>query len=316
MRPCPHTRRQYALAAHSVSQLHPVDGGTTYGLPYDSMLPLTALERGHQLSCFGMSVAACWWMRMCNFGGIPPLCPLSPRNLFELCLRTAEVTADCWRRRNGLLPAAAAAAGGSSGSSHTRRHGSTSTSTSASTSTSTSGRPDVASRDHAGHTFGAGVPVSRVLLDTSCCATVSLTAIGCSGDIMCSCAGGRWGSPASGNRADEGSAPEGGAAAADGASSSGCGSGGGTERPGRSGSMGPASWLGDGGPLARRWWRAAVAAVHCALDEPGDLTNHCHTASNVLDLSSYMEEWGVGELLLACGCRASATCLLPGVFHG
>ncbi len=29
------------------------------------------------------------------------------------------------------------------------------------------------------------------------------------------------------------------------------------------------AWLCDGGPLARRWWRAAVAAVHCGLDQIG-----------------------------------------------
>ncbi len=111
---------QYTLAAHSVSQLHAVDGGTTYGLPYDSLMPPIREKGKAELSCKGVGVAMSWWLRLGSTGGFRLVpCPLSPRGVFELCLRKAEVAADCWRRRNGLpgAAAAAAAAGGSAGDS-------------------------------------------------------------------------------------------------------------------------------------------------------------------------------------------------------
>ncbi len=412
--PLPSPRRlprlppQFVLAAHSVSQMHAVDGGTTYGLPYDSLLPAVREEGKAEMSCVGAVDALHWWLLMCRVGGFQPAHrPLSPRGLFELCLREAEVAADCWRWRNGLPAAAeAAAAGGAAahsgsgdwssgaaaatadgvGASGSGGQGTSSHSRDkAASSGRQHGQGKAAFRDHEADTLrqaglcrtgggaapstasdvGGGSPAATnpptATLDPSQCPTLAMRAMTCSLALMeSSCGAGageacagvskgtgsgtggsggtdRMASP-SGNadmgegageaggggidgqgacgggsgdgmqeaaaheEADgnggvgvsghgDGRAGQGGGAGA-GTSSGGCGdaaeetygsgSGGGNKRP--------VAWLAKGGPLAQRWWRAAVAAVHCAMDEREAVGSQAVTScvDRVLDLSLAM----------------------------
>ncbi len=342
---------QYVLAAHSVSQLHAVDGGTTYGLPYDSLMPPVRIEGKATLSCKGVMCALCWWINVCRFGGIPPLRSLSPRGLSELCLRKAEVAADCWRRRNGLPAAAAAAAAAKSGAAVDSGSGGKGASNS-----SGKGRPaghgagedtgrqadlcrigGAASTASGDSGSGAAADPHRATLDPRQCPTLAVQAVSCSLALMeISCGAGageagarvskgcgsgagasggtnnRMASPSGNTGVGEGDRETGGGSL-DGQGACGGGSGDGTQEAaeheeaggsasvgvsggGRAGQGGGAdrgtnsggcdsaveedygsdsgschkhhfAWLANGGPLARRWWRAAVAAVHCALDE-------------------------------------------------
>ncbi len=287
-RPSP-TPPQYTLAAHSVSQLHAVDGGATYGMPHDTlMLPL--LEKGGPaLSCEGMVVATDWWVYVCLTGGMPRLQTLGPRGLaphglFELCLRQAEAAADCWRRRNGL-PAAGAAAGAAGGA------------VSGGGSSGMGGR----SGGGAGAAAQAGRTGGRPLLAPGRCPVLALAAVRCSQYVMerssrteVMCGGGGGGSGSGGG--------SGGVVAAA------CSSGGATSGPlaGQQGvSMGAGSWLGDGGPLAQRWWRAAVAAVHCGVEQATteDLQSAVSASLRLLNLTpavpgvNEVQEPGKGGLL-------------------
>ncbi len=392
--PNPGTRPslQYALAAHSVSQLHAVDGGTTYSLPYDSLLLPVLEEEGPALSCKGALDALQWWTRTCATGCLQ----LSPRGLFGLCLRKAEVAAHCWRRRNEMPAAAAAAAAGGPGRD------------SGSGGSSSSGRAASSMRqpvqDEAAlhldeqdtgcqaarlcHTGGAAVTAGggsgsppadppRATLAPSQCPELAMQAVVCSRVLMessCKAAGGgaragarvlkgtssgaggsggtdriasSIGNTAVGKEAEgpgggsvdgsgcgaraggsgdepqgsskqgphteaegsagvgvSGSGREGQGCGADTGDSSGrCGDAAGAARSSGSGSgeKRPAAWLCHGGPLARRWWRAAVAAVHCAVDElegGGSGSGSRVAASSVhqvLDLSLAMPVSDTGE---------------------
>ncbi len=366
---------QYALAAHSVSQLHAVDGGTTYGLPYDNLMPPLRELGSADLSSHCLATATSWWMHVCRKGGTPPSCspyprPLYPRGLFELCLRTAEVAADCWRRRNGL-PAVAAAAeaeatGGAAGAcggkatgdepaAHEGRQGSKAKRSetraeasgaggvghtagerrgldrgSSSRSSSSKGR---IAGGTAGPSCGTGHKGPRATLDADLCPWLTLLAVNCTRMIMDRCSGdgaaggsGDGAAPvsswASGSSSDVRGRVGGGRAVGSGCSSGGgaCAKGGGANRAqepdadassssgsrtgsGLRGGSGTGSrdggegkrlvtWIGAGGPLALRWWRAAVAAVHCGLDNMA-LGDDARTAFNcclapVLNLSPFM----------------------------
>ncbi len=342
--PCPRPPPQYALAAHSVSQLHAVDGGTTYGLPYDSLLP-PVREEGGPVSCKGALDAISCWVHTCASGSLQ----LSPRGLFDLCLRKAEVAADCWRRRNGLPTAAAAASGGSAGDS-------------GSSGSSCSGKAASGGRQHGqgkaarfaaevdtgrhvgpgGAAGSSGNPAAdrpRAMLDPSQCPSLAMQAMACSRALMEGSCGAGAGAGEAGARVSKGAGSgagfsceidrmasssgkfglRGGDREAGGGShdrQGACGGGNGDGMQGGSspgeeaggsasvgvrnggtggqaggadtgaasggcstaaeeacgsgsgrGGKGSGTWLGDGGPLAWRWWRAAVAAVHCALDE-------------------------------------------------
>ncbi len=339
--------------------MHAVDGGTTYGLPYDSLLPPVREEGKAELSCVGAVDALCWWMHMCSVGGFQLAHrPLSPRGLCKLCLREAEVAADCWRRRNGLPAAAEAEAGGVGGASGSGGQGTSSSSGKAASSRRQHRWGEVALRAADGGTGrhaglcrmggGAGSTASggsgnaaaahppRATLDPNQCPALAVQAMSCSLELMdSSCgagagesdaraskgtgsgAGGSGGtdriasssgsadmgegaaeaggggidgqgpcSSGSGNDMQEAAAhEEAGGSASVGVSGSGTGGQGGGAGAGTSsggcgdaaeetygsgsggGKKRPVAWLAKGGPLARRWWRAAVAAVHCALDE-------------------------------------------------
>lgn len=56
-------------------------------------------------------------------------------------------------------------------------------------------------------------------------------------------------------------------------------------------------WIGGGGPLALRWWQAAVAAVHCRLDDMAldDAREAFKSLTPVLNLSLFMPPPGKGE---------------------
>ncbi len=402
--PCP-PHPQYALAAHSVSQLHAVDGGTTYGLPYDSLMPPFREMCRADLSCHCMATAVCWWMHMCRMGGFPPCRsphprPLAPRGLFELCLREAEVAADCWRRRNGLPAAAegaaetaeaavgaAGASGGKAARGGPQEHGGRRGPRAKSSGT----RAEVQGPGGEGHTVGgrhsadgdrsssskgriaggtAGLSCGTgqkgpgATLDAHSCSSLALLAVNCSRLVMECCsrdgsaggggdgaAGGRGkgavpansgassSSSSSGQKGREGGrravgsgcssgggacAKEGGGGGAEGpeddgsrSSSSGSsinsGAGGGSDIGSGAGGEGkcPVAWIGGGGPLARRWWRAAVAAVHCRLDDiaSGYPRAAFECIAPVVDLSLFMPPAGTGEALtwtapsLDCGVR-------------
>ncbi len=299
---------QYALAAHSVSQLHAVDGGTTYGLPYDSLMPLLWQEGTGMLTCNCAIIALHWRKQTCTFGGyeLAP-CGLSPRGLFELCLREAEVAADCWRRRNGLPAAAAAAAGGSVGDSSSGKAGRRGRQLGQALGTAeveTGRRVGLCRSGGAGSEVGvsSGGPAAdppRATLEPRRCPELAMQAMSCSRLLMdSSCmAGDRAGAGAAeaGTPVLEGSGGGTGRSRTPGiAGSSGniavgegdqgagggsldrswCGAQGGEggddtqgSSSSSSNSMDTGAWLRDGGPLARRWWRAAVAAVHCAMDK-------------------------------------------------
>ncbi len=106
-----------------VSQLHALDGGTTYGLPYDQLLPLAACRQAAAgsgdrrlvvLDSTWMTIALSTWRvrfavlrpRDC---GAPPL--LRPRMLVGVLLRVARAAVDSWRYSGSR------GGGGSSGSS-------------------------------------------------------------------------------------------------------------------------------------------------------------------------------------------------------
>ncbi len=377
---------QYVLAVHSVSQLHAVDGGTTYGLPYDSLMPPMREEGKAELLCTGAEDAMYWWMRTCVCGGLQ----LSPRGLFELCLRTAGVAADCWRRRNGL-PAATEAAGVSAGDSGSgssswtgkaassgrqheqgkaalgdneadtaRQAGLCRTGGAGSAASGGSGSP--AAADPPGATLDSSqcprlaiqaLKCSLALMESSCRATAEVgageaewgpwgrgarvskgTGSGAGGGVRADCVpspsgntavgegdreaggGGLDGQGACGGGSGDGmqeaaahdeaggsasvGLSDGGRAGQGGIADTGSGSGGRSsaaeETCGRGG-KGSGAWLGDGGPLARRWWRAAVAAVHCGMDEVEAVGSRVafSCVDKVLDLSLAMPETDPGE---------------------
>ncbi len=367
-----------------MSQLHAVDGGTTYGLPYDCLMPPVQEEGKAELSCKGALDALYWWKRTCACGGLQPgPWPLCPRGLFELCLREAEVAADCWRRRNGL-PAVAEAAGGSAGDSG---RGGSSSSNKAASSRRQREQSKVTRGDNNGEDTGrqaglcptgdvgsaavvggssssAAADRPRVTLDPSHCPELAMQAIACSRALMkSSCRAGVGAGEAtasmpkgSGRRASSsggtdsmashrgntgvGEGDRGAAGGSlDGQGDRGGGSGDGMQeaaaheqaglvasvglsggdRAGQGGRAGtgtgsggrssaeeaacgsgssgsgsgnrcPAAWVCNGGPLARRWWRAAVAAVHCAMDELEVVgsQNAASCVGQVLDLSLAM----------------------------
>ncbi len=333
---------QYTLAAHCVSQLHAVGGRTTYGLPYNSLM--LHLRKGDTaaLSCHGMLLAAYWWQHTCKAGGTPPLRTLAPRGMFRLCLRTAEIAAGCWRRRNGLPAAAdaAAAAGPTGGAGASgdwcrangggrkgRRVGrallgmdSAFCAKAQELDRDEGGAGECGSSSsgscgtvEAGSAAGAYRP--GAMLDVDTCPELALTTLDCSRSIMAhnspSSAAARRGECSAGSAEARGGIPTGravggggstkGRKQADRGSCSGGGpsAGGSTGRnsraTGRGGNKGEAAWLGDGGPLARRWWRAAVAAVHCRLDNlhssaaEGDRSSRALAASmGVLGLYPYL----------------------------
>ncbi len=303
---------QYALAAHAVSQLHAVDGGTTYGLPYDSLMPPVREKGKAALSCSGTINAVYWWTRTCDSGASRVLLP---HGLFELCLRTVGVAADCWQRRNGLPVAAAAvaAAGGSVGDNSSSSSSSSSSSGNAASCEGQHGQgkaaPGAAEVEtgrlarlcHPGGT-GSAAGVSRispaaagpprVTLEPSECPELAIQAMACSRVLMeGSCRAGA-GARAGGRAGSE--AGEAHAAVLEETGSGGCGDAAreacssGSSSGSGSGSKDPGSWLRDGGPLARRWWRAAVAAVHCVMDELVGSKDEARSVYQVLDPSLAM----------------------------
>ncbi len=343
----PAIRAQFTLAAHVVSQLHAVDGGATYGLPYDRLLPPLREQGETALSCTMLLAATYWWIRAyrCHYNPLP-VHVLSPRGVFELCLRKAEVAADCWRRRNGL-PAAteAVAAGGSVGAS-----GSGGRSSGAAAPTAADGSAGVrgsGGRQVAGAGNGAGPAGAadaaeaeqrdgqappNAILDPRRCPLLALGALGLSrrlatGSVRPGQSGG--GSDSEEEEADEdedgggsssssyttcsyssafmdnGGEGKGGGVDDDvvagedrdsrsgggGSDGDGDGDGNSGNRAAAGGGRGVAvkgrlAWVCDGGPLARRWWRAAVAAVHCGLDNMAldDVLGTSEGAGLVLDL--------------------------------
>ncbi len=74
-----------------------------------------------------------------------------------------------------------------------------------------------------------------------------------------------------------------------------CSSGSGRHSGRGSGNERPVAFVRDGGPLARRWWRAAVAAVHCAMDELEAMgSSEAGLLDQVLDPSLAMPETDTG----------------------
>ncbi len=339
-----------------MSQLHAVDGGTTYGLPYDILLPPVPRDGTDMLSCKGMLTAATCWINLIKLDELWRVRSLSPRNLIELCLRKAEAAADSWRRRSELVTAAAGGQGsrGGRGRHAVRRPQVRAKGTSQ--PQGPSGRPGVqglrctaglvgqgdvgggseadrgsssssSTSQEATCTTPSGRPLVR--LHPSQCLLLALPAMRCSQLIMSS-SGGRW--PAA--TVHKGTAASRSADAA-GGSGSGCGEAGANDATvaagggdaaggigatlttsggecgdGRVGSGrragdgdggdgggggggyggGLAAWQGGGGRLAWRWWRAAVVAVHCGLDQPDPREVSCTTefVGQLLDLGPYM----------------------------
>ncbi len=103
---------QYLLHLHVVSQLHAVDGGTTYGLSYDKLLPVAPAcpfgvggeERSPmELSCDGLWTALTVW-RMDMVSERTWRCPVlplaAPNVSVTLLLRMARVALDSWKREH------------------------------------------------------------------------------------------------------------------------------------------------------------------------------------------------------------------------
>ncbi len=348
-----------------MSQLHASDGGTTYGLPYGSLLPPIRRERTEALSCVGVVTAVTCWLHLARIDELSRIRSLSPGDLIELCLRAAEAAADSWRRRDGLL-----SAGGEGNS--TQRFGGRGRGTYAGRglpfraegisqpeslglqglggSAGHVGRGTEGGSDKDGSSSNSSQEAScpttadrrLARLDPSPCACLALTAMHYSQSIMASkgsrclaaerrreaaarsggaggssdaalaAGGGDGGAGSGGGASDEGGgdgtgggggdvndaalAASGGGGGVDsggGASDEGGGDDGGR---GSSSGEGRVAWLGGGGPLAWRWWRAAVAAVHCGLDQPDPRKLSCtfDYVGWLLDLGPYVAKMEPG----------------------
>ncbi len=119
-----HVTPQYLVHLHAVSQLHAVDGGATYGLPYDKLLPpmqatasnarVLRLGSGVVLRCWGLTTAALYWRLAVGLATPNPLLPgLGPREMLHVLLRTAQAAVDSWKHECSI--AAAVVGGGGSG---------------------------------------------------------------------------------------------------------------------------------------------------------------------------------------------------------
>ncbi len=99
---------QHLVHLHMVSQLHAIDGGTTYGLPYDKLVPPVHTDNQDVgpgvLTFLGCKLALRLWLACLSFA--PPhdkdVCPqLRPRVMIKLLLRLARAAVDSWQRSRG-----------------------------------------------------------------------------------------------------------------------------------------------------------------------------------------------------------------------
>ncbi len=107
---------QYCMAVQAVSQLHAVDGGPLYGLPYDALLPAvpTSAKKGQSrrlLSFAPLSCAVNMWCACLSQRPPVSLRPLRPRHLLALCLRTARAALGSLEQGSAGGEAVAAALG-------------------------------------------------------------------------------------------------------------------------------------------------------------------------------------------------------------
>ncbi len=111
----PPSSPQYLVNLHVVSQLHALDGGTTYGLPYDKLMALVYKQQGSAgagrrgpavLDGLGLRNAYTLW-RMSMGVGPASRCTvtvprLGPRMVVGLLLRKARAAMDSWQRWAGV----------------------------------------------------------------------------------------------------------------------------------------------------------------------------------------------------------------------
>ncbi len=288
---------QYLVHLHAVSELHALDGGTTYGLPYDKLMPVVACREAAAgsgdrslvvLSPTWITIALSTWRvrfavlrpRDC---GAPPL--LRPRMVMEVLLRAARAAVDSLRYSSGGGGGSDSGSGsGTSSSPHSEQGARI---TPAACVLDGTGSPDIALR--ALEVAQAVMTLHPVSSGRSRQGTQGAGGIGNDG-------GGRDasgdGDSGSGEGGSSGAGGSGGVEGGGGVSASagvgttgGAGSGGSPSE----GTGGGAEWHEDCGCMdaggavrvatwrswaARRrfadtWWRLVVAAVHAELDDEG-----------------------------------------------
>ncbi len=263
-----------------VSQLHAVDGGTTYGLPYDKLLPPIRSPAGEALpgspallECQGIETALGLWNTALGLGGSASWpSGVRPKSLMELLMRTAQVALDSWEqgaraRATGEQREVGQQLRGGAG--HARGGGG-------------GGLAPL----HSGNGGNGGLAASgpRAVLDVAKGPGLALRALDCSKCLLRSrhpCDGGVCGrGSCSSSRAGGGDGMgqvlgDGlGGGASDGSSVS-CdgeeGNGDNTSSAGATGGLRQQPWLSWARRrrFAGRWWRLLVRAVHAELDADG-----------------------------------------------
>ncbi len=280
-----------------VSQLHALDGGTTYGLPYDKLLQPVRAEGAEAgwggpivLDCTGLRTAFELWRTRESGEGTYLHTQRGRRVVLDLLLRVAGAALE-----SGNYFAASSGRCRSSSSSSAGGRGS---GRGASAAGSSQGQPSAAPGP-------APVPAAVVKVDEY--PSHSLAVLVCAlviGTGRCAEPDGSAGS-SSGSSSGSGSHGAGGPSAAAfdsgaGAGSSSGGSGaclGGSQEGQAGGSAGPTvAW-----PWWRRrcnhdrWWRLAVRAVHAEVDNGGDWINPTFSLKQMLIAMGSL--WGTAETL-------------------
>ncbi len=275
---------------HAVSQLHALDGGTTYGLPHDKLLPPVRAEGAEAglggptvLGYTGLQAAFILWRRA-EAGVGTYLHTLEGRRVvLDLLLRVARAVLD-----SGDYFAASNRSSSGSGSAGGRGSG-----RGASAARSSQGQPSAAPGP-------APVPAAVVKVDREY-PTGSLEVLACALVICKGCAepGSSGGSSGGGSLCRHGAGDSSAAASGSGAGAGSNGNGGSACFGGSQGgqdcdSTGPA-WLWWRRRDHGRWWRLAVRAVHAEMDRGDDRIDPTHT---MMQLCSAMYSlWVVGGTL-------------------
>ncbi len=274
---------QYLVHLQVVSQLHALDGGTTYGLPHDKLLPPVRAEGAEAgsggptvLNNIGLQTALTLW-RTKESGEGTYLHTLEGRRVvLDLLLRMARAILDS----ADYFAAAGSSSSGAGGRGSGRG---------ASAAGSSQGQPSAAP--------GPGpVPAAVVKVDEY--PSHTLAALVCTLVICKGCAerhGSAGGSSGSHGAGGSSAAASGSGAGAGSSSGSGCGAclgGGQGDQDGDS--TGPA-WLWWRRRDHGRWWRLAVRAVHAEMDRGDDRFNPTFTVQQTFLAMNAL--WGTAETL-------------------
>ncbi len=290
---------QYLVHLHAVSQLHALDGGTTYGLPYDKLLPPVRADGAEAgsggptvLGYTGLQTAFFLWRRA-EAGEGTSLHTLSGRRMvLDLLLRIARAVLD-----SGDY-VAATNRGSSSGSSSSSGAGGQGSGRGAGAAGSSQGQPSAAPGP--GHGPAAVLKVDREY-PSHCLAELAGTLVICTG---CAEPDGNGSSSDRSSSSDSGSGSHGTGGTSAAVSGSGAGAGsssggsgaclGGKQVEQDGDSTGP-SWLWWWRRDHGRWWRLAVRAVHAEMDRGDDRIDPTHAMEQIVSAMHWL--WFAGEKL-------------------